>query len=170
MQEGLAYGDSGGLFEQHLGTEETMKARKRIVMWSEREYDAGVITYALKTALHVTVQKCFTRADLFAALEDDPEGIYLVILIDCGNHEKTKVCADIAQKASLFCQILVVERIKGNEPLEIAGASLLLQIGKQHTGLINQAHIMVYRKRGPRAAPLTALTTPTGLNSGPVGR
>ncbi len=123
-----------------------MRPRKKILLWSEREDEAGMPPFMLNTQPWFAVTKC-TAAEFPGALAETTD-LSLVILLDNGNRELTATLASLTRRADCG-PVLIVAKAKG-EPIDSADAAAVLPYGASNAELLDRARILTARKRGPK--------------------
>jgi hypothetical protein len=121
-----------------------MRRRKKILLWSERDDEAGMLAFILNTQPWFAVTKC-TAAE-FAGTLAAASGLSLVILLDNGNRELTATLASLAGNA---CPVLVIAKVKG-EPIDIIDAAAVFPYGASNAELLERVRVMTARKCGPK--------------------
>jgi len=132
-----------------------MRPRKKILLWSEREDQAGQLAFMLGLHPHFTVTKAVTDAEFAKSVKREWD---LVIVPNAVSPRRTANRASLAHRTS-GCPVLILTWEGGYAAPELQEA-VTLAYGATSAEIIQQVRTLTAGKRGPKRKPVQSVPTP----------
>ena len=123
-----------------------MRPRKQILLWAEREDQAGRLAFVLNTQPHFAVTKAVTDAEFAKAVTREWD---LVIVPTAVSPRRTANKAALAHRAA-GSPVLILTWEKGTLAPQSPDAAIVRPHGASNAEIIERVRNLTARKRGPK--------------------